>query len=380
MSDRYWVSPLYSTFDSNQNWSLISGGAGGASVPDSSQIAIFNGSGQGSCQFNVPVSVSGIKVLSDYSGTLQLHGNPFSIGLEDGTFNGGFFSGNSSLIDITGNLVITDTNFTSTSSLMTLYGNLSYTPSTIPISPQGDELFVEYHTIGANEAVAKQFSLATKPEDTSSVMINVIHGIAQELGFDYYVEDRQVKWDQQIGPGHDASDLPMASILETGDVLRIVYNPADGYKSFFHAYGTMKFAADNEINGRGARFWNLSIDSDNTGPRIDSSCFVDGALILDRGIIRQGSDGTVHVWGDVTCNLSGGAWSPYHNAVIQMEGLRTQRIITNGGILPTLVVDKTTSNKVILDGSPPLYINGDLLVMDGTMSTAGIDLRVGGNL
>lgn len=271
MSDsRYWIAPTSSVFNSTPNWSLSSGGSGGASIPGSSQLAVFDTNGVGNCQFNIPVSVSGIR-LSGYPGTIQVQ-NSFVIGPEGGTLNSGIFQGGSSRIDASGSIHINGTDFTSTTSNLTLLGNFR----------------------------------------------------------------------------------------------------CDG--TFHHSDGTVRLGGNNNMDSRGTHFGTLVIDSDSTGPRINSSCFVDNVLILNRGIL-QGSDGTIHVLGDVSCN--GGAWSSSHNAIIQMTGGREQRIYTSGGILPTLVIDKT-SNHVVLGGVPPLYINGDFLVMNGKMNTAGIDLEVGG--
>jgi hypothetical protein len=293
--------------------------------------------------------------------------------MDDGTFNGGYFIGGSSLIDVTGNLTITDTNFVSTTTLLNLYGNLSYTPSTVPISPYGKNLFIEYRTLGSYDIAAKQIVLSVPPEDASSVIVNIVRGVTQELGKDYSITGQLLTWDQTSG----TNGLPMSQVVSAGDILRIAYNPADEYKSFFHSYATVRFAGDGEIEGRGIRFWNLSVDSDGSGSRIDSSCFVDNSLIFNQGALRQGSDGTVHVWGDVTAASSGGVWSSDHRAIVQMEGPREQRIITYGGILPSVVIDKTSGERVVCGGNPPLYVNGDLLVVNGTLGTAGINLEIG---
>jgi hypothetical protein len=69
MSDRFWVSPLTASFDST-NWSTVSGGSPGASVPNSSDIAYFNGQGPGDCLVDGTTSVFGLNLGSGYPGTV----------------------------------------------------------------------------------------------------------------------------------------------------------------------------------------------------------------------------------------------------------------------------------------------------------------------
>ena len=66
----YWIAPTTANWSDSANWSLTSGGSGGATVPGVDGTAIFDTSGAGSCVFDTPVSVqTGTLNLSGYHGT-----------------------------------------------------------------------------------------------------------------------------------------------------------------------------------------------------------------------------------------------------------------------------------------------------------------------
>lgn len=72
---------------------------------------------------------------------------------------------------------------------------------------------VEYRTISAPEAAAKELTLAATPNDPTKVMLDTIGGCAQEYSVDYSITDDVLSWDS----------LGLDGILEAGDKLRIVY-------------------------------------------------------------------------------------------------------------------------------------------------------------
>src|SRR5690349_9384683 len=73
---RFWIATTTGNWNDPLNWSLTSGGGGGASVPTTGNLAVFNGAGgrNGNCILNVAPTVAGITV-SGYSGTIDLNGN-----------------------------------------------------------------------------------------------------------------------------------------------------------------------------------------------------------------------------------------------------------------------------------------------------------------
>ncbi|MEZ4921687.1 MAG: T9SS type A sorting domain-containing protein [Crocinitomicaceae bacterium] len=87
-ADRYWISGAGSNWNNTANWSTTSGGAGGASVPGVSDVAIFDANGTGNCTVDMAVSLGGI-TLSGFTGTIDINGNTFSITSGDCTLNSG---------------------------------------------------------------------------------------------------------------------------------------------------------------------------------------------------------------------------------------------------------------------------------------------------
>ena len=72
--NRYWVSSSSSNWNNTANWSTNSAGTGGASVPTTGNVAIFNGvGGNGTCNLDIAPTVAGIS-MSGYSGTIDFHG------------------------------------------------------------------------------------------------------------------------------------------------------------------------------------------------------------------------------------------------------------------------------------------------------------------
>ncbi len=69
-ADRYWVAASAGNWSSTANWSATSGGAGGATVPESGDKAFFDGGGVGNCTLDTNVTVDRIEVASSYSGVV----------------------------------------------------------------------------------------------------------------------------------------------------------------------------------------------------------------------------------------------------------------------------------------------------------------------
>lgn len=72
--NRFWVAASTSNWNNTANWSTTSGGAGGASVPGATEVAVFNVNGLGNCNLDIAPTVGGITV-SGYTGTINFQGN-----------------------------------------------------------------------------------------------------------------------------------------------------------------------------------------------------------------------------------------------------------------------------------------------------------------
>ncbi len=116
---RYWISVAAANWNNTANWSTTSGGAGGASVPGSSDLVIFNSAGAGNCTFDMIPTVAGITV-SGYTSTIDLNGNNLTI---SGTANNTFSSG-----------TITNSSATSATLALTTSGITTFSGTTFGVS------------------------------------------------------------------------------------------------------------------------------------------------------------------------------------------------------------------------------------------------------
>lgn len=126
-ADRYWIAGTTANWNNTANWSTTSGGAGGASVPGSGDVAKFDGNGTGNCTIDAAVNVAGIDVQAGYTGIISQGANTITIGTSNAVFAGGTFTGGSSAITLNGSLTISGTAFTSSSDVLTLNSNFSKT-------------------------------------------------------------------------------------------------------------------------------------------------------------------------------------------------------------------------------------------------------------
>ncbi len=72
---------------------------------------------------------------------------------------------------------------------------------------------VEQRTISAGEATARQITLVNTPASAADVLVDVIHGSAQEYSVDYTITGAVLDW----------NGLALDGLLAAGDKLRVAY-------------------------------------------------------------------------------------------------------------------------------------------------------------
>jgi hypothetical protein len=90
-ANRYWVAASAGDWNNTLNWSVSSGGAGGASVPTTGDFVFFDGNSLSDCNLDVDAAFDGIN-LTGYTGIIDLNGfsfNPSVSGTEVCTFSEG---------------------------------------------------------------------------------------------------------------------------------------------------------------------------------------------------------------------------------------------------------------------------------------------------
>jgi hypothetical protein len=125
-ANRFWISATPSNWNNTANWSNVSGGAGGFSVPAAGDAVTFNNVRRGNCTIDVAVNISSLTVNAGYTGIISQGAHPIII-TTNATFSAGQFLGGSSNITITGSFTLSGTNFTSTSAILEIDGDPAFT-------------------------------------------------------------------------------------------------------------------------------------------------------------------------------------------------------------------------------------------------------------
>ena len=122
-ANRFWIATTSSNWNSISNWSTISGGAGGASVPGNSDVAIFNNLANGDCNINAAVNVQGF-TINGYIGAISQNANTIAIGNAGYSQNAGNFIGGTSNITITASaFTLSGGTYTSTTASLNVGGS-----------------------------------------------------------------------------------------------------------------------------------------------------------------------------------------------------------------------------------------------------------------
>src|SRR5258708_35703051 len=69
-ANRFWVSATPSNWNNTANWSNISGGAGGFSVPVAGDAVNFNNVRRGNCTIDIAVSILSLMINAGYTGNI----------------------------------------------------------------------------------------------------------------------------------------------------------------------------------------------------------------------------------------------------------------------------------------------------------------------
>jgi hypothetical protein len=122
LAARFWVAAVSSNWNNIANWSAVSGGASGASVPGVGDDVNFDNGGLGSCSIDIPVSIRSITVAALYTGIISQATNSITT-VNAASFSGGTFTGGTANITIGGAFTLSGTAFTSTSAILEIDNN-----------------------------------------------------------------------------------------------------------------------------------------------------------------------------------------------------------------------------------------------------------------
>ena len=128
-ANRFWVAAAPSNWNNTANWSNVSGGAGGFSVPGVGDAVTFNNVRVGDCTIDMPGTVLSFTVAAGYTGTIFQGVNIVST-VNNASFASGTFSGSTGNITIGGNVTFSGGVFTGGSGNITIGGNAAFTGGT----------------------------------------------------------------------------------------------------------------------------------------------------------------------------------------------------------------------------------------------------------
>ncbi len=130
-ADRYWISNTAGNWNNAANWSATSGGSGGASVPDTADVVLFDAAGTGNCNIDVNVAVNGINVTAGYTGAISQNNFFITVGTSNASFSGGTFLGGNADFTCNGNFTLNGADFIAPSASLTITGNYTFSSGTL---------------------------------------------------------------------------------------------------------------------------------------------------------------------------------------------------------------------------------------------------------
>jgi hypothetical protein len=125
-ANRYWVG-TDNRWEKTANWAATSGGAGGQTVPTSSDIAIFDGGGSSDALARSALNVSGILFASTTSKTLTLGTGSLKVGTSGFRIGNGTFKATGKTVSVAGNFTQTGGYAIEMSGILSVSGSLSLT-------------------------------------------------------------------------------------------------------------------------------------------------------------------------------------------------------------------------------------------------------------
>lgn len=150
-ANRYWVSKSVGYWNDSQNWSQVSGGLPGATVPGPMDEVVFDGQGTGTCLLDSDIKIQSLDVERNFTGSIvqltsaiRIEGNAF--------LTGGSFLGGRENIEISGSFVLSGADFTSTSGKLIIRGDITFAEGSF----QPNDGLLQYHeahtlTISSNQ-------------------------------------------------------------------------------------------------------------------------------------------------------------------------------------------------------------------------------------
>ncbi|MFH1602072.1 MAG: hypothetical protein ABIB61_03900 [Candidatus Shapirobacteria bacterium] len=376
-ANRYWVGGSDGANTNNTaNWSASSGNAcglgGGASVPGSSDVAIFNPDCTNGATINSALNVAGMDINTGYTGTIaQASGITITVGSSDWIQDAGDFNGGDAYIDVNDDFTLNSgADFTSTSNELKVSGNLTINSAAIFTHNSGiitfDGSFSKAMACGGKTFNAINFSKGIYTMTVGSDCTLPVAGTDPTSSGIVNNGSIIVTGDWTINGNYTSNtgcSLTMSG--NTLDVQALVLNAGT-----FPTGITTLYLSGNLDNSGNLLPNNIDLTLDGLSNTILTSC---GTATFNSVNIDKGSLGyTVTVASNCTLPIAG------------TDPSNTGKVVNNGEIIidGNWNIDGYTANSgsVLTMTGDILDIDGDLTLNAGTFPQGITTLFVGANL
>lgn len=416
---RYWIAGAAAYWNNTANWSTSSGGAGGASVPGSSDTAYFDGNGTGNDTIDANVNIKRWEIASGYTGTIVQRTYTLTIGTSGAVLSGGTFSGGSVSISISGLLTISGCAFTSTSGTLNMTGNFTFSSGSFAHnsgtfklsgnssrSHSGTLTFNVFevtctangttHSISSGTFTTKDFKItgANQLHLDGAGAIHVTGDIYTSNSY-YQTSTTPVVTVNGTGPQHfygysttGGNQFPALVVNKSSDTLHL-HNYISLYDDLTVTSGVIDagssfvlLTGSNTVTGTFSlsKLYFSQTDGNNHTFTFasGSSVTVDTTLALvyssgSAGMLRIVGSGVIHAKGNVsvntTSNTTAYAGTP---VVIAIDGTGDQTLTGNGtagtGMFPGFTINKSSGTLTL---SNTITVAGNWTYTTGSLTTTG---------
>lgn len=408
-ANRFWISGGTGNWNSTTNWSTTSGGASGASVPGSGDVANFDGSGVANCSINATVGVSGINIIAGYTGTITQQ-TGFTISCTTYSQADGIFTGGNSTISIT-TFTLSGGAFTTTTNTLTITGAYTFSGGTFAhntgtvrfnnsstITLTGTTTFnnltftnsagVSSYTIASGTTFTVNGTLAL--QGSSELAIHT--GIIDALGSITVTNNKTsasaggTATINIIGTGNQT--LTGSGVTNGGPLPNIVINKPSGtltLASIITVRGSWTYTQGTISAGTSTVVFNVTktITGSHTLANVNFSSFngtavftiasgttitVPGTLTLSGVPSITINTGTIDAKGDITVTTASTSSAAGGTGTIHINGTGNQTMtgsgVVRGGALPKVNIDKSSGTLFLVS---IITVRGDWTYTQGTL-------------
>lgn len=336
MANRYFLN-VGTNWNDTANWSTSSGGAGGASVPGTSDVAIFDvNSGNCIVEAGVDPSVSGVTLDALYTKTFDTNGRALTIGyytLGDLSIAGGFFVNKGVKASLSCGPGGTPMVFTAKAA-----GPAGNNVRLTIIDPGGDHALTYAEVVGGGitvMTVTLAYSGGAITSTTADVvaLVQANSTVADASGGSATLAIAMVETALANGAGTTGGGaiacqrdvlLSGGSFTSTSGILYVSRNFTQSGGTFIHNSGTVNFFGGNSQLTITDNLYKLTTTNASYNHTFVGTVNVTGELVLASGSIT----GVVHAKGDIKATTSGALNCTSSDKII-IDGTGAQNLYTD---------------------------------------------------